>query len=341
MDWETQSDYTLNISVTDAIHTVYTQLNVTVIDINDHRPEFSEALYKVEISEAVTVGTEILRLQATDRDEDGKLIYSLHAARNMASLQIFKLNSITGVISLASNLDRESLNEHLLTVMVRDGGTPAQRNYARVLIIVHDHNDHVPQFSEQILVGRVFESAAIGSAVLRAFAIDHDKGENARITYSITSGNVGNVFSIDPDLGIIQVARELDLSAASEYMLYIKAVDHGNPPLSSSVPAHIMLAMADNAPPKCNNKEVTAEIFEDQPVGSYVAHLDVRSTSSLQFDIVEGNVDHSFMIGPSTGVIITQKELDYEVNKFYNLTITAVNMVSFAKSSFCSTMNTI
>lgn len=334
LDWEIQNEYALNISVTDGIYKTYTQLNVTVIDINDHRPEFSENLYKVEISEAVPVDTEILRLKATDKDADGKLIYSLHSARNMASLQIFKLDSITGVITLQSNLDRESLSEHLLTVMVRDGGTPSHKNYARVLIIVHDHNDHVPQFSEQILVGRVFESAAIGSAVLRAFAIDHDKGENARITYSITSGNVGNVFSIDPDLGIIQVARELDLSATNEYMLYIKATDHGNPALFSSVPAHIMLAMADNAPPRCINKEVTAEIFEDQPLGSYVAHLDVRSTSSLQFDIVDGNTNRSFMIGPSTGVVITQAELDYETNKFYNLTITAVNMVSIVLLTF-------
>uniref|UniRef100_A0A1Y1MVJ3 Fat-like cadherin-related tumor suppressor homolog n=1 Tax=Photinus pyralis TaxID=7054 RepID=A0A1Y1MVJ3_PHOPY len=331
LDWETQHEYTLNISVTDAVHTVYTQLEVTVSDINDHRPEFSESFYKVEISEAVPVGTEILRLKASDRDESSKLVYEMSSARNMASLQIFKLDSITGVISLALNLDRESLSEHLLTFVVRDGGTPALRNYARVLIIVHDHNDHIPQFSEQILVGRVYESAAVGSAVIRAFAIDHDKGENARITYSITSGNVGNVFAIDPDLGIIQVARELDLTIAKEYTLFIKATDHGNPPLSSTIRAHIMLAMADNAPPRCLNKEITAEIFEDQPVGSYIAHLDVRSTSSIQFEIVDGN-DGSFMIGPSTGVIITYKELDYETTKYYNLSVTATNMASASTS---------
>lgn len=271
----------------------------------------------------------MLKLKATDKDNnDGKLIFSLHSARNLVSLQIFKIDSINGELSLAQNLDRELLSEHLITVMVRDGGTPAKRNYARVLITVHDQNDHTPQFSEQILVGKVFESAAVGSAALRAFTVDHDKGENARVTYSITSGNVGNVFSIDPDLGIIRVARELDLSAATEYTLYIKATDHGHPPLSSTVPAHLMLTMADNAPPRFVDKEVAAEIFEDQPLGSYVAHLNVRSTSSLQFEILEGDVDDSFMIGPSTGVIITKKELDYEVTKFYNLTVKAVNMVS-------------
>lgn len=280
------------------------------------------------------VGTEILTLRATDNDEDGKLIYSLYSAGNKISLQTFKVDSMTGIISLAVGLDREALAEHLLTVSVRDGGTPAKRNYARVRVVVHDHNDHAPQFSEQILVGKVFETATAGSAVLRALAVDHDKGENARITYSVTSGNVGNVFTIEPDLGIVQVARELDLSTASEYMLYIKATDHGHPSLSSTVPAHIMLAMADNAPPRFVEREIASEIYEDQPVGTYVAHMNVRSTSSLQFEIISGNTDSMFLISPSTGVITTQGLLDYETVKFYNLTVKAVNMASV--SAICS-----
>ena len=327
LDYETQNSYSLNISATNTIDTVYTQLNVTVLDINDNRPKFSESLYTVEISESVPVDTEILKLQATDDDNDGKVIYNLQSARNFVSLEIFKVDSLTGSVTLAKGLDRESLSEHLLTVVVRDNGTPAKRNYARILVIVHDHNDHTPQFSEKILQGKVFESAPVGSAVLKAYAVDHDKGENARVSYSISSGNVGNIFTIDPDLGIVQVARELDLSVATEYTLYIRATDHGSPTLSTTVPAHIMLTMADNAPPRFLEEEVAAEIYEDQPLGSFVAFLDVRSTSSLQFDIVDGNVDDAFMISPSTGVIVTQKYLDYETTKFYNLTVKAVNMV--------------
>lgn len=37
LDHELQREYILNISVTDTVHTVYTTLNVSVIDINDHR----------------------------------------------------------------------------------------------------------------------------------------------------------------------------------------------------------------------------------------------------------------------------------------------------------------
>lgn len=314
--------------MTDTIHTVYTQLNISIVDINDHRPEFSEKLYKVDISESVPLYTEVLKLKASDRDNNDKLIYSFHSAENIFSLRTFMLDSITGVISIAVSLDRESLSEHILTVMVRDGGTPAKRNYARVKVIVHDHNDHPPQFSDKLLVGKVFESAAVGSTVLKACAVDHDKGENARITYSIMSGNVGNVFNIDHDLGLIMISRELDQTAITEYTLQIKAIDHGQPALSATVPAHIMLTMADNAPPRFMTKEIASEIYEDQLLGSYVAHLDVKSTSSLQFEILSGNTDGAFMISPSTGVITTLKYLDYETTKFYNLSVIATNMVS-------------
>lgn len=82
------------------------QVVVNVIDINDHRPRFTERVYTVDISENVEPGTKILQLQATDADEDKKVFYSLHAARSTASLAIFRVDSMTGAIYLNEKLDR-------------------------------------------------------------------------------------------------------------------------------------------------------------------------------------------------------------------------------------------
>lgn len=106
LDWETKNKYNLTISVTDGVHTTYTQLYVSVIDINDHRPNFSDNVYTVDISENVDKGTEILRLKATDEDEDKKLFFSLHAARDPSSLSIFRIDSVTGGVYLNEKLDR-------------------------------------------------------------------------------------------------------------------------------------------------------------------------------------------------------------------------------------------
>lgn len=85
---------------------------------------------------------------------------------------------------------RETIEEHVLTVMVKDQGTPSKRNYARVVVTVHDHNDHAPTFSEDIIQGRVYETASVGTQVAQVYAIDRDRGDNAKITYAITSGKL-------------------------------------------------------------------------------------------------------------------------------------------------------
>lgn len=334
LDWEKQREYNLTISVTDGVNVVYTQLYVSVIDINEHRPNFTQKLYSVDISENVEDGTEILQLHATDADEDKKLFYSLHAARDPISLKLFKVDSVTGSIILVHKLDREMISEHILIVIVKDQGTPAKRNYAKVVVSVHDHNDHVPEFTSKLIQGKVYETAAIGSAVVQVYATDRDIGENAEIVYTIVSGNIGNVFNIDPYMGLISVAKGLDINSLSEYMLQVKATDQGKPPLSSQIPVHIMINMADNAPPRFEMTDSAAEIYENLPIGTFVTHLEARSTSSLLFEIIDGNKNDIFFVNPSTGIITTKDYLDYETNKFFNLTVRATNMASASANCF-------
>jgi len=162
---------------------------VTVLDVNDHRPQFSEKVYHVDISENVEPGTKISQLSATDLDEDKRVFFSLHAARNPSSLSIFKIDSVSGVVSLNEKLDRETIEEHELTVMVKDQGTPSKRNYARMVVKVHDHNDHAPAFGDSLIQVRVFETATVGSLVAQVLAIDLDRGDKGKVSYAITSGS--------------------------------------------------------------------------------------------------------------------------------------------------------
>lgn len=71
---------------------------------------------------------------------------------------------------------------------VRDQDIPVKRNLVRVIVNVDDTNDNTPWFIGTPYSGRVFESAAVGSAVLQVTALDKDKGHNAEIVYSIESG---------------------------------------------------------------------------------------------------------------------------------------------------------
>lgn len=76
------------------------------MDINEHRPWFTQKTYSANISESTPVGTEVVRLNATDVDQDNKVLYSLHSARSSASLSAFKVDYQTGVITIMQPLDR-------------------------------------------------------------------------------------------------------------------------------------------------------------------------------------------------------------------------------------------
>jgi protocadherin Fat 1/2/3 len=81
-----------------------------------------------------------------------------------------------------------------------------------LIINIADHNDHSPTFMSKLVQTRLHETADVGSNVLELLAVDGDFGENGRVTYSIISGNIGNAFSMDETLGMIKVARKLDLT---------------------------------------------------------------------------------------------------------------------------------
>jgi len=61
--------------------------------------------------------------------------------------------------------------------------------------------------------------------VFQVEATDLDIGSNANITYSISSGNLGNVFSIDEITGQIKVAGGLDRETLNTYKLLVTATD--------------------------------------------------------------------------------------------------------------------
>uniref|UniRef100_A0A224X4K1 Putative cadherin egf lag seven-pass g-type receptor n=1 Tax=Panstrongylus lignarius TaxID=156445 RepID=A0A224X4K1_9HEMI len=333
LDRETCSSYNLTISATDGVHTAYTKLFIKVLDVNEYHPHFSMADYHLSISESTEVGTEIFQLNATDADYDKKFIYNLHNSQSLESAKIFKINYLTGSIILATPLDREAMDFHVLTVVLQDGGTPAKRNFARVTINVTDINDHMPEFSVDMIETRLYSSAAVGTKVTNIVANDLDSRENGTVSYSILSGNDGGKFSIHPEFGDIILNKPLGSSSLLEYTLIIKATDFGPEKLYNTIPVHIIVVPPRDNPPKFLYKEITVEVYENSPSGTLVVQLEAYGWGIL-FEITKGNIDSSFNINPTTGTLTTSKPLDCEERDVYNLTVTAQNMAG--GKSFCS-----
>ncbi|XP_061575005.1 protocadherin Fat 1a isoform X2 [Cololabis saira] len=333
LDTEQKSNYNLTVEATDGTRTVSTQVLIRVIDTNNHRPEFSHHVYVVNVPEDEPAGTEVLRISAMDRDEKNKLTFTLLSSTDPFSLRKFRLDPGTGTLYTTERLDHETMHRHILTVMVRDQDIPVKRNLVRIIVNVDDTNDNAPWFIGTPYSGRVFESAAVGSAVLQVTALDKDKGHNAEVVYSIESGNVANSFAIDPVLGTITVAKELDRGSKTAFEVIVKASDSGTPPLSTTTTVNIVVTVSDNAAPRFTEKEFSAEISESANPGSFVSSIAAVSQSSVFYQIKGGNIDSAFDINPNSGVVVTQQTLDYETIPQYKLIIQGTNMAGLASNA--------
>ncbi|XP_076002461.1 protocadherin Fat 3-like isoform X2 [Genypterus blacodes] len=333
LDAEKNSFYNLTVLSTDGTNTAYTQVYVTVLDNNDNAPVLSQSTYDVTITEDIPPDTEVLQVLALDRDEHHQLIYSLQSSIDPSSLVLFRIQPTTGTIYTTQRLDHETCTQHILTVMVKDQEFPYRKNLARVLIEVEDINDHVPIFTSALYKGSVYESAAAGSAVVQVTALDKDKGENAELHYSIEAGNTEKAFHIEPALGIITVAQDLDLSSIGHYVLTVRVTDSGFPPLSTTTVVCIAVTLSDNAGPKFPQHKFHADITENSVVGASVTTVSAVSQSTPMYDIKQGNTNHVFQINQYSGVVTTQKLLDFETVASYTLIVQATNMAGMASNA--------
>ncbi|XP_056092251.1 protocadherin Fat 1 [Rhinichthys klamathensis goyatoka] len=332
LDAEWQSNYNLTVEATDGTRSISAQVLIQVLDTNEHRPQFGQNQYEISIPEETQPGMKILEINATDKDEKNKLSYTLLSSTDLFSLKKFSLNPGTGFLYTAEKLDHETMHRHTLTIMVRDQGVPVKSNVVRVIINVEDSNDNVPRFTSSQYAARVFETAAIGSSVLQATALDKDKGLNAEILYSIDSGNLGNSFNIDQSSGIVTVARELDREYRDQYELLIKASDKGEPPLSVVTRVQVTVTISDNTKPKFPFNSILAEVSESVPVGSFVTLVSAFSQSTIFYQIKEGNVNSVFDINPNSGAITTRKKLDFETLSSYKLIVQGLDMAEMSSS---------
>ncbi|XP_037531411.1 protocadherin Fat 3 [Nematolebias whitei] len=224
---------------------------------------------------------------------------------------------------MTEELDFETVSVHTLIVMVLDQEIPVKRNFVKVVIQVEDCNDHSPVFLSPRYEASISNLAPAGSEVIRVKALDKDTGSNADISYSLHSGNIGNIFSIDSKLGSISVSKPLDLQPQDQFHLTVKAIDQSFPQHSDFCSVHIHIRISDQTPPTFPSEEYLTEVSESSAPGTPVVTISASSPAAVQYGIESGNIKGTFYINPYTGMISTHKYLDFENCDTYKLKVTA------------------
>ncbi|XP_060248873.1 cadherin EGF LAG seven-pass G-type receptor 2 isoform X3 [Meriones unguiculatus] len=298
-------------------------------------PQFQPPSYQATVPENQPAGTSVASLRAIDPDEGeaGRLEYTMDALFDSRSNHFFSLDPVTGTVTTAEELDRETKSTHVFRVTAQDHGMPRRSALATLTILVTDTNDHDPVFEQQEYKESLRENLEVGYEVLTVRATDGDAPPNANILYRLLEGAGGSpseVFEIDPRSGVIRTRGPVDREEVESYKLTVEASDQGRDPGPRSSTAAVFLSVEDdndNAP-QFSEKRYVVQVREDVTPGAPVLRVtasdrDKGSNALVHYSIMSGNARGQFYLDAQTGALDVVSPLDYETTKEYTLRIRA------------------
>ncbi|KAM3876649.1 LOW QUALITY PROTEIN: protocadherin-20 [Diretmus argenteus] len=316
LDYEQTQEYEL-IVVTKYTRglDIKTLIKVQVLDENDNAPVFQHSLVELSVEENNPPNTFLTQLQATDQDSErrGEVIYLLGGD----APGVFVVDRTTGVLSVATSLDREEKETYRFIVRAVDKGTPRKESIATVVVTVRDRNDNSPRFINKDFTFFVPENFPGYGEIGVLSVIDADAGENGWVALSIVNGS--DVFMIDTGRGALRAKTSLDREQQGTYQLWIEAVDGGEPALSCVTMVTVLLLDVNDNPPIVlfpqSNQSYMLVLPSTLPGTSitevYAVDKDTGMNAVIAYSIIKrkGGQPGSFAIDPETGNITLKREL--------------------------------
>ncbi|XP_056372753.1 protocadherin gamma-B1-like isoform X20 [Hyla sarda] len=251
------------------------------------------------------------------------------------SEKYFSTDLDNGNLYIADRIDRETLCRAAADcVLTFDAVIENPLNIFSVKIYIKDINDNPPQFHHDTLTLEMSESTSPGARFALQNAEDLDIGINSLITYRLSANQyfaLGEKVSTDgsvfPEL-ILE--KPLDRETQDKHQLILTASDGGNPvqtgtalvniiinDINDNVPAFVQdvykVSVRENVPVNSTILQVSAS-DEDEGVNGQITYS-VRSTENI--------ISETFSINPKNGEIKLKGQLDYEINKYYDISVQA------------------
>uniref|UniRef100_A0A3P9CEI6 Protocadherin-15 n=2 Tax=Haplochromini TaxID=319058 RepID=A0A3P9CEI6_9CICH len=314
-------------------------LRVTVLDIDDNSPIFTQQTYNVNLPENSPKGTVILQLKATDADLNSNLTYRIRTEGSDQDItQLFHIDSRTGELSVLKVLDFEALSEseptYTFTVEALDtkGNMPPGLASVTVRIMVSDMNDFSPVFSQSVYRGMVAPNAVKGTIVTTVMANDSDPAGTPAglVRYKVDQEAYpysASIFGVEEQTGRVVTRVNLNEEPNMKFSLVVVAYDHGEPVMKNTTLVEITVLQPSVIPVFTREEYRFLPVSEEAAVGTPVGVILASAVNqTIVYSIIEGNEGGVFALNETTGVIYTAKPLDYETNASYVLKVEADSM---------------
>lgn len=271
-------------SGTPTLHTQsYLMLNIT--DVNDCIPKFITNTTIYHIYENNAIGYIIDKLIASDCDIDVNAEIEYHL---LNKTDLVTINSQTGELTLNQSIDFEFLNKYQeknvttfdleFYVKVQDHGQPSLSSQTKIILRIHDSNDHAPEFDKNQSFNWTHSQSSLqpGSVLGRIYASDHDSGLQGLVDYSIRSFHPCLTLDIT-SLGYIYIPhKSLILTCSlSSYTFEITASDCD--PVNSRSTTQLLTINIDSLQ---TNQDVLPKLL---PLTDQRINFDIKNLGKIVF----------------------------------------------------------
>ncbi|XP_038849684.1 protocadherin gamma-C5-like [Salvelinus namaycush] len=254
LDRESFSEYNIEITATDSGSpplTTKKTITVSIIDVNDNPPKFSQSSYNVYLKENGLPGSMLSSVSAFDLDfgDNAKISYSIldSKVQDVSVSSYVYMNTDNGSIYSMHSFDYEKLKVFQILVQAKDHGSPSLSSNATVYVFILDENDNAPAV--------IYPSAALGSLshqkmprsakagylITKVTAVDADSGHNAWISYKLVEATDTSLFSVNLYTGEVRTKRAVSEQDDSSQRLLIDIQDDGEPVQSATVTLAILV----------------------------------------------------------------------------------------------------
>ncbi|XP_052470342.1 protocadherin alpha-8-like [Carassius gibelio] len=309
---------------------------VTVLDVNDNRPVFSQDSYSVMVKENAAIGTVLVKLNATDLDEglNGVVEYAFGRNLKRKVQNLFKLDSATGEIQIKGVLDFEDTEVYKLDVQASDKGQPPLAAESVVIIKVADINDNAPEIDITSLSNIVSEDSKPGTVISLISISDKDSGINGNIILSV-SDNIPFELkpSVQENIYSLVTKGKLDRELVSHYDITITVADLGQPPLSSFKSLSVQVSDVNDNSPEFSQDPLELYLVENNAPGASVMSVsafdnDLNENAMITYHIIRGGAAQNDMasflnINSETGVVYALNRFDFEVIRKFQFQVVA------------------
>ncbi|XP_041653155.1 protocadherin gamma-A11-like [Cheilinus undulatus] len=311
------------------------EIIIDVLDVNDNAPIFTKDVYSAEINENSPVGTVVLRVNATDKDEglNGNVSYSFGNV-NSKVRKLFDVDASTGEITVKGQLDYEVDDSYEIDIQASDSGAVPLRTEKGVTVNIKDVNDNAPVIEVTSLSNTISEDSRPGTTVALISITDLDSGVNGKVI-SFVKDDVPFTLtpSIQDNMYAVVTKSQLDRENKSIYDVTVTAKDAGVPALSSSVTLTLQISDVNDNAPVFDRSSYEASIVENNTPGLSIFTVRARDADwkqnarvsyILEDSSVNGVPVSSYVsVSADSGVINAVRSFDYEQIKDFQFRVRA------------------